>query len=161
MRALKRLRIWGFSVAELFVVAVILTMIAGSAVPRLSRGADGLAESSLAGDLAVVRNGLDLYASDHRGHFPSPATFDAQMTEYSDASGNTSTVHDAAHPFGPYLRKVPVLPVGPGDVRGASTVVETGSSLPGAWQYNPRTGAVHVNLTDTWVDSAGKRYNQY
>ncbi|HEX8522090.1 MAG TPA: hypothetical protein VF669_07530 [Tepidisphaeraceae bacterium] len=161
MRALKRLRIWGFSAAEIFVVAVVLTVIAGNAIPRLTRGADGIAEAALAGDLAVLRNAIDLYARDHGGNFPSHATFDAQLTQYTDAAGNPSSVADDKHPFGPYLRKVPVLPVGPKGVRATDTVVTPTQSTLGAWLYNPATGEIRAALPDSAIDYTGKRYNAY
>ena len=160
-----RLRFLGFSLVELVVVALILGVIASTALPRFSRGSEGVADAALAGNLAVLRNGLDLYASDHAGNYPSVANFEAQMTEYTDEKGNTSTVQDSTHTRGPYLRKVPLLPVGPKGFRGASAVLDAATAKigaePGAWIYNPKTGEIHANLDFRIEDYSGKRYNQY
>ncbi len=164
MRAVIRLRFLGFSLAELFVVGIVLMVIGANTIPRFSRGADSLAEAALSGNLAVLRNGLDVYSSDHGGQFPSVGNFDAQMTQYTDDQGNASAIADSAHRHGPYLRRVPVLPVGPVGLKGSPIVLDASSApgaIPAGWIYNPKTGDVRANLPDDSLDYAGKRYNQY
>jgi competence protein ComGC len=165
MRAVIRLKVLGFSLVELFVVGIILLIIAANTVPRFSRGAESLADAALAGNLAVLRNGLDVYASDHAGQFPSVADFDAQLTQYTDDQGNASSNQDSIHRHGPYLRRVPVLPVGPQSFKGSAGVLDSsqnslGATI-GAWLYNPKTGEIRANLPDNSIDYTGKRYNQY
>ncbi len=53
-----------FSLIELIIVVVIIGIIAAIAIPRMSRGAAGAADSSLSGSLAVMRSGLDIYATE-------------------------------------------------------------------------------------------------
>ncbi len=165
MRAIMRLRIGGFSVVEIIVVGIILTVIGINAAPRFSRGSEGIAPSTLAGDLAVLRNGLDLYASDHGGGFPSVGQFASQMTQFTDANGKPSPTRDTTHCFGPYLRTVPLLPVGPKGYRGADTIVDASHRAPGAvtgaWVYNPHTGEIHANLTSRFTDGTGQAYCRY
>jgi type II secretory pathway pseudopilin PulG len=165
MRALLRLRLGGFSIVELLVVGIILTIIATNATPRLSRGADAIAPATLQGDLAVLRNGIDLYASDHAGAFPTAARFEAQMTQFTDANGQSSLTKDQTHCFGPYLRVVPPLPVGPKAYRGSSALIDATHSTPGAataaWIYNPRTGEIRANLSEHFTDATGRAYCRY
>ena len=154
-----------FSLIELVIVVVIIGIIAAIAIPRLSRGAAGAADSAIAGNLSVLRNAIDLYATEHGGTYPALATFEAQLTQFSDASGTTSATKTATAIYGPYLRKVPPLPVGPTGYKNTTTVVDGSSGTPGtaagAWFYNASTGDIKVNLADSEVDTAGKAYNTY
>src|SRR5436853_6693544 len=87
----------GFSLIELVIVVVIIGIIAAIAIPRLSRGSQGAADSALSGNLAVLRAAIDLYATEHGGTYPTVASFDAQLTTYTDVSGGTSASKDATH----------------------------------------------------------------
>src|SRR5919112_1210242 len=61
----------GFSLIELVIVVVIIGIIAAIAIPRMSRGTAGAADSALSGNLNVLRNAIELYATEHGGKFPS------------------------------------------------------------------------------------------
>ncbi len=155
----------GFSLIELVIVVVIIGIIAAIAIPRLSRGASGAADSALSGNLAVLRNAIDLYATEHGGTYPALSTLEAQLTQFSDASGTTSATKSSSAIYGPYLRKMPSLPVGPATYKGTSTVVDgsTGAAgaSAGAWFYNATTGEIKANLADAQVDASGTKYNSY
>src|SRR5687767_4993945 len=154
----------GFSLIELVIVVVIIGIIAAIAIPRLSRGSAGAADSALSGNLAVLRNAIDLYATEHGGKFPTLATFSNQLTLYTDAAGTVGP-KGGAFIFGPYVRKVPALPVGPTNYKGSTTVVDgklvPAGTAPGAWWYNEDTGEIKANLLDTEKDAAGTSYNSY
>src|SRR5436309_8758714 len=106
MRANAAQRIKGFSLIELVIVVVIIAIIGAIAIPRLSRGAAGAADSSLIGNLRVLRSAVDLYASEHGGTYPATATITAQLTQYTDDSGATSATKDSTHIYRPYLRAI-------------------------------------------------------
>ncbi len=158
-------RIRGFSLIELVIVVVIIGIIGAIAIPRISRGSEGAADAKLQGDLAVLRNAIDLYATEHNGKFPSdtPATFVQQLTTYTDADGNTSATKDADHIYGPYIRKIPKLSVGPH--KGSDGVVSSTSgtvgSASGGWYYNGTTGDIRANVPDSTPDARGTEYNTY
>lgn len=153
----------GFSLIELVIVVVIIGIIAAIAIPRLSRGASGAADSAVAGNLSVLRNAIDLYATEHGGTYPAVATFADQLTQYTDGTGATSTTKTATAIYGPYMRKMPPLPVGTN--KNSATVVDGSSGTPGAsaggWFYNPSTGEIKANTADTEKDAGGKAYNAY
>ena len=154
----------GFSLIELVIVVVIIGIIAAIAIPRLSRGSAGAADSALSGNLAVLRNAVDLYATEHGGTFPKLAQFTNQLTQYTDSAGTVGP-KGGTFIFGPYIRKVPALPVGPANHKGSTAVVDgkllTAGAAPGAWWYNEDTGEIKANLLDTEKDAAGTSYNAY
>lgn len=147
----------GFSLIELVIVVVIIGIIGAIAIPRLSRGAEGASDSALAGDLAVMRNAIDLYATEHGGTFPTLLDFEAQLTTYTDANGNTSADKTGAFIYGPYIRKIPALKVG--DEKG-STAVAAAAGVGKAWVYDEAKGTVVPN-TGTKTDASGKLYTAY
>jgi general secretion pathway protein G len=159
-----RQRPGGFSLIELVIVVVIIGIIAAIAIPRLSRGSAGAADSALSGNLAVLRNAIDLYATEHGGAFPKLVQFSDQLTKYTDGSGAVG-IKDATHIYGPYVRKVPTLPVGPTNYKGSAAVVDGKllpvGTTPGAWWYNEDTGEIKANLADSEKDAANTAYNSY
>jgi len=148
----------GFSLLELVVVVVIIGIIAAIAIPRLSRGSAGASDSALCGDLAVLRNAVDLYAVEHNGAFPKVAVVGDALTTYTDSAGAISAVKDATHIYGPYLRKVPPLPVG---AKKGCTDIAASTGATVGWIYDQVTGAIQSNTTATEMDDAGKLYSAY
>ena len=167
----------GFSLVELIIVIVIIGVLAAIAIPRISRGSRGAGESAVVANLAVLRNAVELYASEHDGAYPgaagdgtNPAGVDAmlsQLTKYSNPAGVVVDTRDATHPFGPYLRKgIPALPVGAN--KGAITVlVDIVNSPPKAsegtgegWVYNYKTGDVIAN-SDALNEAGDTKYSAY
>ena len=147
-----------FSLIELIIVVVIIGIIAAIAIPRMSRGAAGAADSSLAGSLAVMRSGLDIYAAEHGGAFPALATFVNQMTLYTDVNGATNAAKGGAFIYGPYLRKVPPLPVG--TERGETGITGVAGTVAMGWVYDGAAGTILAN-TVLEADDSGKLYNTY
>lgn len=155
MFAIARSHRSAFSLIELVIVVVIIGIIAAIAIPRMSRGAVGANESTLAGNLAVLRKAIDLYASEHNGAFPIAAELATKLTSKTDIDGNAGTT------YGPYLRSIPVMNVGPGAKRTATITQGTApDGSAGGWMYDVGTGQIWAN-TDAETDSAGKKYNLY
>jgi len=159
-----------FSLLEMIIVVVIIGVIAAIAIPRMSRGARGADESALKANLAVLRSAVDLYAAEHGGNFPSgnAAEVEAQLTTYSDVSGETDATKDVSSGkiYGPYLKAVPVLPVGTKKNDDSIVVVNNAGDTPPAsgtagWWYNSATGDVRANLADTETGDEDKAYNAY
>ena len=146
-----------FSLIELVIVVVIIGIIAAIAIPRMSRGATGANDSTLIGNLAILRKAIDLYAAEHNGTFPGDATITAQLTTYSDAAGATNATKTTAFIFGPYIKSIPILTVGAN--RGQSAFIAALGGSTAGWVYTG--GAVSANCPATEVDASGNKYNLY
>ena len=150
----------GFTILEIVVVAFILLMLAGMAVPAFQ---DSVADAEVAATrsmLARVRTAVDFYAFQHEEHFPGEAPaggvyaesyFDAQLRMASDLDGNTATMGSVGYPFGPYLNES--LPANPFNSLATITIVPPGSDVLGpddatGWIYWAGTGAFKINSTE-------------
>jgi len=148
----------GFSLLELVIVVVIIGIIAAIAIPRMSRGSAGAADAALSGDLAVLRNALDLYAAEHNGSFPTNANVVAALTTYTNAAGTTNATKTTTYIYGPYIRAIPALPVGA--AKGNTGIDDEAGSGVG-WVYTAATGDIVANTTSSEKDAAGKLYSDY
>jgi prepilin-type N-terminal cleavage/methylation domain-containing protein len=148
----------GFSLIELVIVVVIIGIIGAIAIPRMSRGASGAADSALAGNLAVLRNAIDLFQTEHGGLFPQVAKFESQLTTYTDDAGNPNATKSDVFIFGPYLRAIPPLPVGA--KKGATGVDDTDGAGIG-WIYDEASGSIRANTSASEKDARGVLYSAY
>jgi len=147
-----------FSLLELVIVIAIIAILAAIAIPRMSRGSKGAGDSALAANLAVLRNAIDIFAAEHTGTFPSVADIVNQMTQYTNEAGTPQAAKDPNHTYGPYVRKIPPLPVG---TKKGSIGIALVDDVGVGWIYDPDTGAINANCLDSAKDDAGKQYNQY
>lgn len=148
-----------FSLIELVIVVVIIGIIAAIAIPRMSRGAAGASDSALNSNLAMLRKALELYAAEHNNEYPPANRVAAALEQYTDASHTVSATRTSTAVFGPYVRKIPVLNVGPAAMRTATIVSPADGT--GGWAYDPTKGEISANLPDSAVDENGKKYNSY
>ena len=154
-----RTRRSAFSLIELVIVVVIIGIIGAIAIPRMSRGAEGAADSGLRADLKIMRTAIDLYKAEHGGTLPTLADIEDQLTSYSDDAGTTNATKTTAYYLGPYLREIPTLKVGSN--KGLAGFVDEQGGTTEGWVYDAATGAVSANLPAAEVDSRGVQYNAY
>lgn len=147
-----------FSLIEVVIVVVIIGIIAAIAIPRMSRGSAGASNSALSGNLAVLRSAIDLYQTEHNGTYPTVAAIATQLTQYTDITGATNATKTGAYIYGPYLRDVPVLPVGA--KKGSSGIAAADGAGVG-WIYDQTTGAISANTTSSETDDTGTKYSTY
>ena len=148
----------GFSLIELVVVVVILGILAAIAMPRMSRGAAGAADAALSGDLALLRSAIELYQTEHGGTFPDLVSTPAQLTGFTSDAGVVGTAGDGLSVFGPYMRRIPPLPVGAD--KGKTSIV-AGVTAGNGWVYDQSTGVIRANCEPGEVDARGVPYNTY
>jgi type II secretory pathway pseudopilin PulG len=137
--ARSRRGVGAFSLIELVLVIVILALIAAVAIPRFSRGTEGSADASTAKSASILQRAIDLYAAEHGDTYPDPNLISDQLTLYTDAMGATSKNKTPPYSFGPYVRKVPAVPLGPNK---GSTGIATAAGAGVGWLYNPSEGTI-------------------
>lgn len=151
----------GFSLIELVIVVVILGLISAMAIPRMTRGAGNAGAATLRGDLAVLRGAIELYRAEHEGRFPVAMAIADQLTKFTKHDGtDPQTTADVASGriYGPYLAKVPPLPVG---AQKGKTSIETADGPTVGWIYIPASGLIVANCAGTELDPDGVAYNTY
>lgn len=148
----------GFSLLEVVIVVAIIAILAAIGIPRMSRGSKGANDAALSGNLAVLRNAVDLFAAEHGGSFPTAADIENQLTQYTDVSGTVSASKTATHIYGPYMRGIPPLPVGAKKGQTGIAIID-GNDV--GWIYTETTGAIQANTTASEKDDAGKLYSDY
>lgn len=159
MNKCRRTRRGGFSLLEVVIVVAIIAILAAIGIPRMSRGSKGASDSALSGDLAVLRNAIDLYAAEHGGAFPTATDVVNQLTQYSDVTGaTTSPTKTATCIYGPYLRSIPPQPVG--DNKGKTTIATVPTDTTTGWVYDAATGKISANTLGL-TDDSGKLYSDY
>ncbi|MDB5172109.1 MAG: putative fimbrial protein [Phycisphaerales bacterium] len=149
-----------FSLIELVIVVVIIGIIAAIAIPKMSKGSAGAAESALAGDMNLWRQAMDMYQTEHGGVYPDVTNVVNQLTQYTNSDGTVQGAKNAANGvvYGPYMRAIPPLPVGPATVKGSTAILGTAATNNG-WIYDGN-GNITPN-TGSSTDSSGKLFNTY
>jgi prepilin-type N-terminal cleavage/methylation domain-containing protein len=151
-----------FSLIELVIAVVIIGIIAAIAIPRLSRASAAAADSTLSGDLAVLRKAIEMYTAEHDGQLPVAKFFVDQLTRHSNSTGDDFIDKtDAWHPFGPYIRSIPPLSVG---LHRGDSGVDAGDGTGIGWIYDETTGDIRANASSgdpADQDARGVPYDKY
>lgn len=124
---------FAFTLVELLIVVVILGILAAVVVPQFSDASDDAQLSTLTTNLQTVRGQLELYKLQHKGKYPDLDSFVAQMTQSTDADGDTGS------DFGPYLQAIPNNPYNNKNDLAATLTGETG------WMYDETSGEFRAN----------------
>lgn len=167
----------GFTLVELIIVIIIIGILAALAIPQFVSSTRDAQEATLSGDLAVMRNAINLYYHQHGSTYPgavkedgtgagtgasdNPRAFINQLTQYTNEQGQTSTIMDRdSFPLGPYLRRG--VPDNPLTVAGSAPdgvnvtadveplVADDGIELDNTagWKYSKMTGEFIANVVE-------------
>lgn len=173
-----RVRKNAFTLVEMLIVVIIIGILAAVAIPQFGDSAMDAKLSALDANLATLRGSVELYYHQHGSAYPGIITthkvgaaaavahgsaaeaFSMQLTQYSDASGNTADTAAAAFPYGPYLRrgipKNPLAAAGVTDPSTANVVSDAGpitadGSPSTGWKFSSTTGMLIAN-NDSYDD---------
>ena len=153
-----------FSLVELVIVIVIIGLLAAIAIPRFGHASAGAGEAALKAHLKLLRNAIELYSIEHQDWYPaykaasgsaghaSSEAFEMQLTMYTDEDGDAVSTPDATHVFGPYINRIPELPVGTRKGKNVVKSMNWMGGTPGAsgdafgWEFGHYTGEIRANL---------------
>lgn len=159
------LRPRAFTLVELVMVVVIIGIVAGIAVPRMTSATTHASANAMQATLMNVRTAIECYYAEHNrypGYDPAGLAsgdhFVKQLLMYSDASGNSNATRSSTYKFGPYLRAP--FPVNPANNLATVHVKETRAALSPAdgsvgWVAVLATGDFGVSATDTQLEKIG------
>ncbi len=158
----------GFTLVELLIVVIILSILAVVVIPQFTNTTDDARLSAADTALGNMRAVVDLYYAQH-GEYPSrntdgtnsPASnlvFLWQLTRYTDGDGDAVLTADATHMYGLYLKKEE-FPLEPLTDSSALEIADSSGALgmtttpgdPGGWKFNNQTGQFIINHS-TWDD---------
>ena len=128
---------------------VIMAVLAGVLIPRLTNSTEDAKASTLTHNLYVIQTQIEMYRAQHLNQFPAiKDNALPQLTASTNAAGE-SGAPGPQYPFGPYLIEPPMNPYGGGK---AVTAVAVPGQKPtavvgnlGGWQYDATNGAVWPN----------------
>jgi len=162
-----------FSLVELMIVVAVLGILAAIVVPQFQSHATQAKEAAAKSNLRVLRSAIELYTAQHNGvppgypngditAAPSAPTFVAQLTQASNAWGQTAAVGTDGYNLGPYIRSFPMNPfnnLSIVKVVGNSEEFPANATGNFAYLYKPATKTIKLDWTGT--DSAGVAYYDY
>ena len=149
----------GFTLVELLIVVIILSILAAIVVPQFASSTNDAKYSALDTNLGAIRAATELYYQQH-GDYPgakasatgtagSATAFIEQLTMFSDAAGATAATATATIKFGPYLKKgVPIEPVSGTnavEVITTGTLGMTATASKDGWKFDNKTGQLIAN----------------
>jgi len=142
-------RAHGFTLVEVLLVVVIVAVLAGVLIPRLTNSTEDAKASTLKHNLYVIEAQIEMYRAQHLNQYPAiKDNALPQLTASTNAAGEIGA-QGPQYPFGPYLLEPPMNPYDGGK---AVTAVAVPGQEPtavagnlGGWQYDATNGAIWPN----------------
>ncbi|MHC4069558.1 MAG: type IV pilin protein [Planctomycetota bacterium] len=162
-----------FTLVELLIVVSILGILAAIVMPTFQSHVQLAKESAAKDNLRILRNAIELYASQHNevapgylngdtDNAPSPIITGVQLLNLTNASGQFTEPANPDYRYGPYL---PELPQNPFNGRWEMVIVMNDQPFPDVpagtlgWVYKPATKEIRLDWPGT--DYEGISYYDY
>jgi prepilin-type N-terminal cleavage/methylation domain-containing protein len=164
-----------FTLVEILIVVAILGILAAIALPTFSGHIQEAKESAAKDNLRILRNAIDLYASQHNGvppGYPLGRTsvnpvftiFILQLTISTNKDGHTAAIGTDGYPLGPYLSAMPKNPFTNRNI-GIPKMITNGQDMPaeatGAYDWIYKAATKDIRLDWPGTDSKGVPYYSY
>jgi len=167
------MRAQGFTLVEVLIVVVILSILAAIIVPQLSSASATTRASMLADDLRVLRSQIEVFKSQHKGvppgypdcdeaQAPTEDAFLEQMTMASTAGGDVANPGTEGFDYGPYMLEMVPNPV---NSKATIEIIGDGEDFPSeaddshGFIYQPSTTTLRADSTGT--DDSGRAFFDY
>ncbi len=146
MTVLRHERTRAFTLVEVLVVVIVLSILALVVIPEFSAATNTTRDSALKANLRAMRSQIALFKIEHNDVYPTFATFSNEMTLSSKSDKTTAAIATSGYPYGPYVRSIPTNPHNDKNDLKATLDGSTG------WTYNATTGAFNANdgAHDSW-----------
>jgi prepilin-type N-terminal cleavage/methylation domain-containing protein len=170
----------GFTLIELLIVVIIIAILAAIAIPQFANSSGDAQESAMDANLATMRSAIELYRVQHASTYPgvnassgtttttcagtaganavnTALAMQDQLTNYSNAAGQTCSVASTGFQFGPYVRAIPNEPTTASNAIAVTTGTTVTPPSAGAkgWVYNLTLG--QFNSANIANDRSGSR----
>ena len=139
-----------FTLIEVLIVVVIVSILAGTALSRITGSAEDAKRATVLRNLQILRNSLNEFKL-HHGDVP-PTLAGGTLPQFlsrTNAAGQVGAT--ANHKFGPYVLGG-VLPVnsldGKNTVSATTVFPPTVATAAGGWLYHEATGRIAINHAD-------------
>ena len=162
-----------FSLIELLIVLIILSVMAAMVIPEFRSNSRQAKEATSKDNLRILRNAIEIYATQHKGAAPGYAdgdtdgvptryVFVSQLLSASNDSGAIAAVGTSGYGLGPYLTEVPENTL---NNNVSFTIINNSTEMPSeatgttGWIYKPATKEIRLNYTGN--DLSGVSYYSY
>ena len=138
----------GFTLIEIMIVVVILSILAATIIPQFSTSVNDSKVATMQSNLYTLRTQIQLYSLQHNGLFPTITSSTLpQLTGSTDVNGNLGT--GGAYIYGPYVQtQIPVNSIdGHNTVTATAVFPPTAATAAGGWLYDAATGQIAANDT--------------
>ena len=157
----------GFTLIEMLIVVIVLGILAIIIIPQITTSTEDAKVNAIQTSLAGIRSATEFYYVQHDNTYPgekkndgtagpnateSALAFVEQLTQYTDLSGDVTSIKDGTFKYGPYF-KSGALPANPfnglnsivADITITSITAARTVSGTGGWKVHPKTSVIFAN----------------
>ncbi|MCK4414987.1 MAG: prepilin-type N-terminal cleavage/methylation domain-containing protein [Candidatus Eisenbacteria sp.] len=138
----------GFTLVELLIVAIVLSLLAAVAIPHFGNRSREAKQAAIDQNLAILNKAVELYYLNH-GAYPGTLAEETSWEIFADQL-TLPTARDGSpgESYGPYLRTdIPPNPLN-GSELGTIGTMHFGQEQIYGWHFDPATGIVSAYGSD-------------